>query len=371
MSGQEGPVLVIDASNVCRDDRLHPVGVEASWGRIDALLDAIDRSRIIDYVGYFLVADESLRNRLSREDRDAFDHRLALGELEQLRVADTRLVELTFGKTSPFASAVIASNDYLDDFRRSHPEIDHAMAVSWGADDSGRPTPVLRPFGERAHQLLSGKEEEGELKRRRLERRRVQDEAARWYFRCRSTSCALAQFWPERLEELPAYDSATGQFVCPGLGCGRPLERLGERRPAVLLVVFKDGDEAARLLVEDGVEVGRSDASRCIGLSRFFACPAVSRHHVRVSVERDDVFVEDLGSKNGSALRRRRSRDDLQELRPRRRVRWALRDVLELPDGITIERSGRRLPFRGEQLIDDAPDTSGAGETALVSRRRR
>ena len=57
-------------------------------------------------------------------------------------------------------------------------------------------------------------------------------------------------------------------------------------------------------LVETGIEIGREDAQRCIGLGRFLnsqGVAAVSRNHLRIFVDGERVEVEDLGSKNGLA----------------------------------------------------------------------
>lgn len=366
--------LLIDASNVCRDKSLAPVGADADWGRVEALLSSISSEETIDYAGYYLVADESLRRRLSRGDRELYDAARAAGHLEERLVADTRLVELVHGSDRGFPNPLIVTNDFLDDFRRTHPELNDSEAISWTADADGRPRPVRRPFGKRTHQRLSHKEEEGELRRRKLVRRDIQDQAARWYFRCKSERCAVAQFWPDHLEELPLYDPDRGCFACPGVNCGEPLEQLGERAPAVAVLVLQGDDEIARLLVEDGVEIGRSDGAGCIGLNRFMsedACSAVSRRHVRVLVNGDDVLVEDLGSKNGTRLERRRDRGEPLDLRQGRQIVWATRDIVVLPGGITLERSGRRLPFRGDQALPDAPEVAAGSETRMITRPPR
>ncbi|MEI2639965.1 MAG: FHA domain-containing protein [Microthrixaceae bacterium] len=362
--------LLVDLSNVCRDNDLAPLGVDTAWRRLQALLNAISENEIIEFRGYILVADETLRRRLDRGGRAAFDAERDAGRLEEREFADERLVELALGSDSPVESPVLVTRDFLDDFRRTYPELDSASAIAWTGDTNGAPVPVLRAFGTRTHHRISKKEEEGELYRRQLRRREVQDEAARWYFRCTARSCPIAAFWPDHIEELPRYDSTKKIFVCPG--CREELERGSERKQAVQILVYDSDREVARLLVENGVEIGRSDAQGCIGIDRFLAnerASTVSRRHLRVSVEADHVFVEDLDSRNGTVMRPRRPGRKAISLRSGSRIAWEVRDALVLPDNIRLERSGRRFHFRGDRVLDGAPDESPSHVTQFSPRR--
>jgi len=364
----DGCTLLIDLSNVCRDDRLIPVGKDADWHRLRALLDAIDRVEDIQYSGYYLVADRTLRGRLDVAGKRELRSAESDGYLEIQEFADERLVELAFG-SSALTDPILVTNDWLDDFRRSYPELDSALAVAWEPEGNGRPRPTLRQFGTRTHYRVSRKEEEGELRRRRLLRQEVQEEAARWYYQCSSRTCAIAAFWPEQLEELPKFDTDTRQFVCPG--CGSRLTRRGERQPAVQVIVYQGHREVARLLVETGIELGRADDPGCIGLARFVDGPsvaAVSRKHVRVHVDGERVEIEDLGSKNGTRIEPRLDGRAATQLAPGRRVDWKLRDAVVLPGGIRLERSGRRLPMTGERPLTSPSRNVAPTATRLVSR---
>jgi len=370
MTATQPATLLVDLSNVCRDDDLAPLGVDAAWERLHALLDSIAAATIVEFSGYVLIADETLRRRLDRGGRAAFDAERDAGRLEETEFADERLVELALGSDSPVTNPVLVTRDFLDDFRRTHPELDAGSAIAWTGNRDGVPMPVLREFGTRTHHRISRKEEEGELYRRQLRRREVQDEAARWYFRCTARSCPIAGFWPDHLEELPRYDSASKTFVCPG--CRGELERGSERKQAVQVLVYESDREVARLLVESGVEIGRSDAQGCIGLERFLEyeqAAAVSRRHLRLSVEADDVFVEDLESKNGTVLKPRSPGRKATSLRSGSRTAWEIRDALVLPGNIRLERSGRRIPFRGDRVLDGAPKEPPSHETQFSPQR--
>lgn len=359
---------MIDLSNICRDDRLVPVGRDTDWNRLQLLLDAIDGLENVSYSGIHLVADRTLRKRLDDGGKRELRRAESGGYLELQEFADERLVELTFGSSS-IANPLLVTNDFLDDFRRTYPELDEAVAIAWVPDGDGQPKPSVRTFGKRTHHRVSRKEEEGELRRRRLLRQEVQEQAARWYYQCTNKSCMVAAFWPDHLEELPEYDADAREFVCPG--CGAHLKRSGERQPAVQIIVYHSDREVARLLIETGIEVGRADARRCIGLARFLSAhdvAAVSRRHLQIFVEGDRVEVEDLGSKNGTRIEPRVQGRLPTDLAPGARVAWKLRDAVSLPGEVRLERSGRRLPVTG-----DGPLTSPTGEadptaTRLASR---
>ena len=324
--------LVIDLSNVCRDPTLLPVGTEASWDRLSLLLAAIDRMDGVEYSGYYLVADTTLRGGLDRDGKRKLREAESEGYLELQGFADERLVELAFGVDSTLSRPVLVTNDFLDDFRRTFPELDDAHAIAWSSDADGNPRPSLREFGERTHHRMSRKEEEGELRRRRLLRQSVREEASRWYYRCATDGCAIAAFWPERLEELPQYDSESGLFVCPS--CAVELIRGEARQPAVQVIVFKDQQEVARLLIETGVEIGRLDSAGCLGLERFLKAEdvrAISWRHLRIYVEGEEVYAEDVKSKNGAVLKPRMHGRPEKRLTPGARVRWGLRDAIVLP----------------------------------------
>ena len=89
------------------------------------------------------------------------------------------------------------------------------------------------------------------------------------------------------------------------------------------------------------IEIGRRHAERCFGLDLELGdaeVATISRRHVAVQLDGVTLYVEDLGSWNGSILRGRTGDVALAE---GQRVTFAPRAVLALPSGITIERSGR------------------------------
>jgi len=350
--------VLIDGSNVCRDKSISPKGADTAWERLDLILYTL-RSALPTSSLLHVVADRSLYQRLDAHGKRCLRDLKNQGHLEEVKFADERLLELAFSDTSPYQGALIATMDRFVDFRRRYPELDATRAIVWSTDDGGEPVLEFRPFGPRPHQQVSRKEEEGELYERGLRRYEVENRAAARYFRCREEECLLAKLWPDRLEELPRYDQDQDRFVCPS--CKELLDDAGPRPPAVAVIVFFDEVERGRFLVEDGpgVMVGRSRSKRCIGLEELLPgsnLAMISRTHIELSMDAQNVTVEDLDSKNGTQI------SDLEsslttavELPPGCAYSWSLDSRIILPSGVTLERSGRRHPISGKHVDNSLP----------------
>jgi hypothetical protein len=347
--------VLIDGSNICRDSTLAPGNTSASWKRLEQLIAAAT-NQISGISSFFVVVDRSLYPRLASTGKEKLRDLRRNGQLEESKFADERLLDLAFSETSPIASGVIATLDRFDDFRRRYPELETADAIAWKPDHSGNPNPYLRPFGPRHHQKMSRKEEDGELLDRNLRRYEVQDRAAAHYYRCITDLCITAQLWPDFLKELPLYDENIDFFICPT--CKKPLEK-GKRRPATTaVVVFVEDREVGRILVEDGpgISIGRVASARCIGLDRLISSGAfnqISRHHIHLRFHSQNLIVQDLGSTNGTNMADLASAaTDINILSPGQDYNWTLNKKLCLPNGISLERSGRRLPISGEKASE-------------------
>lgn len=357
-----GRLVVVDLSNLCRDGRLLDPSIAADLSLLDRFTAALNELDL-GAVAVHSVADRSLLPLLSPADRRrarALEH---AGRLETSAVADERLLEMAFGHDAA-PHTLVASLDNFDDFRRMYPAIQGCTDRFVGWEPSGGGLVVhWRDMGVHGHRRLSRKEESAQLKERRLHRTSIVERAVATYFRCCSDSCILAQLWPDRLPDLPRYDDAKDTFICPS--CMEPLEAGANRPAAAQVIVFLHGAEHFRILLEegDGIVIGRRDAAGCVGLaSRLPAgvADAVSRRHLRLYLEKRDVFVEELGSRNGSAYRRGGLDRQLEQ---GERVMLSHDATVALPGGITVERSGRALPFAGER-----PRADGSGDDASSTR---
>jgi pSer/pThr/pTyr-binding forkhead associated (FHA) protein len=138
------------------------------------------------------------------------------------------------------------------------------------------------------------------------------------------------------------------------------------RPKAAQLIVFLDGDERLRILLQEGesIFVGRVDGTNCVGLQRTISTErlrGISREHLKFSYIGDEITVVDPGSKNGTQIRSKRAGNRGLSAEP---TRLGRSESLELPDGITIELSGRSQPFAGERPVD-TPNAADAEVTRL------
>jgi len=365
----DGRLVVVDLSNLCRDARLLDAGVAADLSLLDRFIAALDELDL-GAATVYSVADRSLLPLLAPADRRrarALEH---AGHLETSAVADERLLDMAFGHDAA-PHTLVASLDNFDDFRRMYPAIQGCNDRFIGWEPSGDGLVVhWRDMGVHGHRRLSRKEESAQLKERRLRRTSIVERAVATYFRCRSDSCILAQLWPDRLPDLPRYDDANDTFICPS--CMEPLQAGGIRPAAAQVIVFLHGAEEFRILLEEGDDIvlGRRDAAGCVGLAPRLpagAADAVSRHHLRLHLENRDVFVEELGSRNGSAYRRRGLDRQLEQGEP---VVLSHDATVALPGGITVERSGRSLALEGERPHADSSGDDGSSTRLLTTGSR-
>ena len=361
----EGPDVLVDISNVCRDQTLLEHGERASWKVFEHVVKAMHRAPI-QLGRIHAVADRSLYPILGNYGREQLKTFRKKGLLEETTLADERLIGYLFDDDSPFDRAVVLSRDMFDDFRRSHPQIQGSkeLFLEWRGDTVGRLSIHFRNMQLRTHRRISRKIQEGEMKARKLFRDTIRERALESDFRCDNSDCVVAQLWADRLRELPVYERSRDTFVCPS--CGSDLTRLGRCSPAAQLVVYYDGEEQMRLLLKEGdsVEVGRTDAKGCVGLSRQMSedtLSSVSRQHLKFTMSDGTIRVADLDTKNGTRLKPRR-RGEARQLEPNRAVTFNDQLRLLLPGDITIEMSGQVRPFEGDRPITE---TIAAPRTVL------
>jgi hypothetical protein len=361
--------LLVDLSNICRDESVVGKPDAADWSAYERLVKAIQQSDI-EFTNAHLIADASLLHLLDPRGRGEFRRLERSGHLEVSHLADEPLMEYAFTPGSQFYGALIASMDGFADFRRRYPEIQGNVDrfVGWRTDAGGTLTAYFRDMGTAGHNTMSRKEERGELKARRIRRQDVRQRAEASFFACMNSSCLVHQLWPDHLRELPLYDDRQDTFRCRQ--CRSELKRVGVRPQSVQLIVFADGIEQARILVQRGeaLSLGRADAEKCIGLRRLIStgeAGAVSRRHVEFAWRGRDLEVRDLNSKNGTGLQRPRSGASTT-LAVNQWTGFRRGDIIILPDSISIEISGRRVAFEGERPLAAASKDDTDSATRLA-----
>src|SRR5690349_15299208 len=103
-----GPWVLVDLSNLCRDDRLCRRGRRADLQAFDKLRKSLegDPRR---FGGLRAVADRSLYRYLSGDDKNRLRGLVRDGVVIEEQIADPTLIKTAFAKDSPFLGAIIVS----------------------------------------------------------------------------------------------------------------------------------------------------------------------------------------------------------------------------------------------------------------------
>ncbi len=117
-SAQDSEIdVVIDVSNVARDDRLPGCGAAACWDRVESVRRAwIDMTR--SGAGVLLVADASLGRHLGDHCRPTYNRLRTAKEVLVHDLADTEILGI-----AEVNDAAVISRDYFKDHRSTFPWI--------------------------------------------------------------------------------------------------------------------------------------------------------------------------------------------------------------------------------------------------------
>lgn len=371
MLNQDGPVVLFDMSNVCRDRDLCTGGKRADLSAFARIHRALSRSpwTLGKVRG---IADRNLSYFFDDADKARYKSLIDAGLVVEAPMADEPLFEYAFGETSAIRGALIVSMDNFADFRVHYPEIQGSTDrfIGWRVHPKGGVVVFMRDMGNFTHGRISRKVEEGEFKARKILHTMVRDRATNFSYRCPNPVCEVARSWPDRLHEIPVYDRRTDSFCCPG--CGGRLEYVGTRAPSAQVIVFHGGKERRRILLEDGDSVlfGRRDRPRTT-LGPGPDVPSdvaakISREHLRLSMNGEALVAKDLGSKNGTVVEDRRGGRS-RRMESGEEIPLGPRIRLRLPGDVLLERSGRQNPFAGEKLIDLALDADQSRVDATIA----
>ena len=356
--GGDDPQVIVDLSNVCRDESLGAAATKATWDRFVRVMKAW-RDQIEPSPQGVAIADENLRFLFSGADRREFE----LAERSGLVRTVSGAADHEILRWAERSGAAVLSKDRFVGHRRQHPWIEGAVGrfFAWETDHSGMVRITARDMGVAAAYSLSRGEEADLLKERGLDPRRPSDrELLTHAFRCTNRDCLTARFSPDRLLVPPARKQH--QPVCPG--CGRALEDLGPRPGAIEIVIEAGERELARKVVEDGgqLTLGRADVPNERGAEAARDFGRVSRAHIGVSVERSRLRICDLESRNGTSIARwdsvARTFTEPEPLAAGERVELGHRDVAILADVLRVRRSGQQFAARPSAASHDAPAAS-------------
>jgi hypothetical protein len=346
------PSVIVDLSPVAR------VGEWADWRRVDALVKAWKQRQDSRAVVYG-VADESLLRRLDEFGRREFRRWQREGRAQQGRWADEIVCEM--GEEHPYA-AIITSDMYRD-LRRRFPYLQGCdRFYTFDISDRLDVEIIRRPLEPITESEMSLYEENAERTPKGL-KTAVGQRLLLSEWACDNSGC----FWSSKpaIEEFPRNEN--GRAVCPQ--CGERLRRLGEARHTVELKVLVDGKVRERVPLVEGssVTIGRGGGELRFDVRLVMeekAANQVSRNHIQVTNQAGRLLFTDMGSRNGSTLRR--SNGDAAPLVSEIQQVLGERELVQIPGGMGLMRSGKRQP-RGQYVGARMPlpgpmDTRLAGD---------
>ncbi|WP_084598114.1 FHA domain-containing protein [Micromonospora chokoriensis] len=321
------PTVIIDLSPVVRDQNLN------DWGLVEKIVRAW-RAQRDNNATFYGVADNSLWHCLDEVGKRALSDWKKRKIARSVPFADPDIIELA----EQHPHAVVITRDLYRDLRRDHPWLQGSDRFFSPVYTDGKVSfeqLVMAPIDESE---MSMRVEAGGLKPRGLaspEARQVLD--SEWA--CVNPGCVWGGL--PVIDKDPYYRD--GVVRCPD--CGEPVNRVGAIGHTRGVVVFLGTEEIDRFAVAEGrtIVVGRARGEdrycvRDVLEAAQFAL--VSRDHLAVSNVNGDLFVEDLGSKNGTKL----SHDGTTTaLEPSVRQRVLQGARISLAKGaLQIRRSGRK-----------------------------
>lgn len=286
---------------------------------------------------FYGVADNSLYYRLDEAGRRGLSDWKRKRAARSVSWADPEILELA----TQFESAQVVTTDLFRDHRRDFPWLQGTDRI-W--------TPVVQGDRMRFDRLdyspipaeeVSWRVEEADLTPKGFRSPEAR-EALRHEWACTSNACP----WSTKalIEEDPAFRA--GDVVCPS--CSKPAKRLGFRESTQEIVLLLDEDEVDRiplaerseLIVGRGRDVNRYDVREVLGNP---TAARVSRDHLRLVNRSGRIFVEELGSRNGTEI----VREDgaLAHVQPGVQQALARAERLALAGGVlNIRLSGKKRP---------------------------
>ncbi|MEV0711591.1 FHA domain-containing protein [Nocardia aurea] len=309
---------------------------EPDWRWVEAAVEAW-REQHDANARFYGVADNSLYYKLDEAGKRALSQWKRKHMARSVSWADPEVLELA----TQFDTASILTTDLFRDHRRDFPWLQ-------GTERIWKPVVCDGTVGfERLNYApipaveVSWRIEEADLTAKGFKTREARD-VLQYEWRCTTGSCPWAS--KAVIEEDPAFRD--GKIVCPA--CSAPARRMGFRDSTKEIVLLLGDDEVDRLPVPEhseltvgrGRDVGRYDVREVL---EGAAANKVSRDHLKLSNKGGRVFVEELGSKNGTDF----VREDgvTAQLQEGVQQALALNEHLALAGGaLNIRLSGKKRP---------------------------
>lgn len=324
------PSVIIDLSPIVR------LSDDPAWSWVEAAVKAWREQRD-PKARFYGVADNSLWYKLDQAGRRSLSKWKRRRMARSVPWADPEVLELA----TKFGSASILTTDHYRDLRRDFPWLQGTDRVWSPVIDNVTIGFERLDMSAIPAEEVSWRIEEANLTPRGFKTREARVEL-RYEWRCTNGSCVWAG--KDFIEQDPAFSD--GQVVCPS--CASPATRLGLRESTKEIVLLLGDDEVDRiplavgseLIVGRGRDIGRYDVREVL---EDADANRISRDHLKLSNKRGRVYVEELGSRNGTQIVRLDGsvaslQSDVQQI-------LDLKERLRLAGGsLNIRLSGKKRP---------------------------
>jgi len=346
--------LVIDLSNICRNKVLDSTNDVARWDRIIRVIEVWNTTfPSFEKPKVRMVADNNLRFKFLSDDLALMKEALRSGFVIEAEKADPVLLDLAEN-----FNCLILSNDNYVGYQGERPWICSMERKRFIQVNMSGTKIELKAIShpERTGFSKSRAEEKDLLKNLHIDPvGDANSDLLKSLFRCDNPRCIRRAVLPDGAISTPERGVA-GSAVCPG--CHETLTRVGA---ASQTIIFKlrstESKKDLRIPLEAGREIilGRSGGD--ISLTEILddaGLARISRAHAKVGIKGDQLYVEDLGSTNGSTIAFWNSEmkhfSSEQKIESGQRIILKPRDMVVLAGVLEIQRSGRRFPFDLAQL---------------------
>ena len=360
--------LIIDLSNICRNKDLDSTSDNARWDRIIRVIEVWNATfPSFEKPKVRMVADNNLRFKFLSEDLALMKEALRSGFVIEAEKADPVLLDLAEN-----FNCLILSNDNYVGYQGERPWICSTERKRFIQVNMSGTKIELKAIShsERTGFSKSRAEEKDLLKNLHIDPvGDANSDLLKSLFRCDNPLCIRRAVLPDGAISTPERGVA-GAAICPG--CHETLTRVGAASQTMIFkLTSTESKKDLRIPLEAGREIILGRSSTDISLTEILddvGLARISRSHAKVGFNGHHLYIEDLGSSNGSTIAfwdsEMKHFSSEQKLESGLRIILKPRDMVVLAGVLEIQRSGRRFPFDLAQLtaipnnIRESPKTN-------------
>lgn len=283
------PTVIIDLSPIVRYEESN------DWRNVEQVVEAWRKQKDPGAV-FYGVADNSLWYKLDDYGQRQLKDWQRQGRARSQPWADPAILELA----EAHPDATVITRDLFRDHRRKHPWLQGSSRFVKAVIDGSGVTFRQLDFSPVPDHVVSIAAEDTALKPKGMTTPEAR-QALLFEWACVNPDCV----WNTApvIDDDPAY--ADGRVCCPE--CRQPARKAGARENTREIVVMLGGAEAERIPVAEGtfLTVGREKGRDRYDVRRLLddkRSRGVSREHLRLSNKFGRLYIEELGSRNGTTL---------------------------------------------------------------------